>query len=239
MLEKHDLVREHYERFPYPDYPFYFRGRRSELKRLDVRSWHLRRPAADILVAGCGTVAAFMFGQANPKCRILGLDLSEKSLRKSRFRCWLWGVHNVEYRVGDLLQIQESFDVIDAYGVIHHTVDPEKSLQHLVSCLRPGGVIRLMLYSKKARDEYEKIRSELLKEGRASFEGAQAYLSEKSIRPFGELRTRSGLADALIHPLVKTYSSEEVESLVQKVGGVELIQMNELGNFVLFLRKSK
>ena len=52
------------------------------------------------------------------------------------------------HRVADL---QEQFDAIFCSGVLHHLPDPERGWTALTATLRPGGAMRIMLYSAVAR----------------------------------------------------------------------------------------
>lgn len=235
----HKRVRQHYDSHPYPSYPLFLRGDRAQLERVKVVNWNVKRQIKEILVAGCGAVAGFMFAQANPNSKIVGLDLSKKSLRISQWRSLIWGVRNVEYRCKDLLDEKGSFDAIDAYGVLHHTVDPEKSLEHLFSLLLPGGVMRVMLYSSSARKDYEEIRSRLMAQSFKEVDSARRFLKEQSIECFGEMKTHSGLADSVLHPLVHTFDRKDVEALLGRLSGHELLSFEDEGNFVFLIRKVK
>ena len=64
------------------------------------------------------------------------------------------GIKNLEYVQGDILDIYKlgkTFDVIECSGVLHHMKNPEKGLSSLVKVLRPGGMLKLALYSEIGR----------------------------------------------------------------------------------------
>ena len=48
-------------------------------------------------------------------------------------------------------QLGRMFDVVDVAGVLHHMAEPLAGWQVLVSLLRPGGFMRVALYSRLAR----------------------------------------------------------------------------------------
>ena len=52
----------------------------------------------------------------------------------------------------------ERFDVIDCTGVLHHLEDPVAGWKILCSLLRPGGVMRVGLYSETARRHVVRAR---------------------------------------------------------------------------------
>jgi tetratricopeptide (TPR) repeat protein/2-polyprenyl-3-methyl-5-hydroxy-6-metoxy-1,4-benzoquinol methylase len=155
------LVRQQYEENPYP------RWVKAPVSRPAGFDQHVRQqfPRApflpigkshiDVLIAGCGTgrhsiaVAQMLVG-----AQVLAIDLSAASLgyakRKTRER----GLRNIDYMQADILKlgsIGRTFDVIDSTGVLHHLADPWKGWRVLLSLLRPGGCMRIGLYSATAR----------------------------------------------------------------------------------------
>ena len=61
---------------------------------------------------------------------------------------------NVTFKQIDLLNVAELgdiFDIIECSGVLHHMEKPSKGLSALIQKLKPGGYIKLGLYSEIAR----------------------------------------------------------------------------------------
>ena len=114
-----------------------------------------RSEAIDILIAGCGSgqhpiESALSF----PKARILAIDLSLTSLSYAMRKTRELGVGNIEYGQADILQLgclNPTFDLIESCGVLHHLEDPMRGWRELLALLRPGGFMRLGLYSEEAR----------------------------------------------------------------------------------------
>ena len=52
-----------------------------------------------------------------------------------------------------LRSIGRKFDIISSMGVLHHLAEPIAGLRELLSLLRPGGFMRIGLYSESARQE--------------------------------------------------------------------------------------
>ena len=64
----------------------------------------------------------------------------------------------------DLLEVadlDEIFDIIECSGVLHHMEEPTKGLSALNNQLKPGGYIKLGLYSEIARQEIVKARNQI------------------------------------------------------------------------------
>jgi SAM-dependent methyltransferase len=228
-----ETVRRHYELYPYPHYPLLASVRRCDTYASNLTALWSRfngeLPAQDarILIAGCGSFAPYPFAVSNPATPITALDLSTRSLHRARLHCLLHGVRGVEFRAGDLCDprtLQGDFGMIDAYGVLHHLEDPLAGLRALAARLVPGGILRVMVYSSYARREEESIRRalRLLKiRDPEAVRGLIARSAPKSrLRRFSdasdEVAQKSGLADALLHPLVRTYRIDTFMDLVQQ-----------------------
>ncbi len=110
----------------------------------------------DILVAGCGTgQESIETARQFPRARVLAVDLSLASLAYAERKARELGLRNLEHAQADILglgAIGRSFDVVAATGVLHHLADPLTGWRTLRSLLRPGGFMRIGLYSDKARE---------------------------------------------------------------------------------------
>jgi 2-polyprenyl-3-methyl-5-hydroxy-6-metoxy-1,4-benzoquinol methylase/tetratricopeptide (TPR) repeat protein len=156
-------VRRQYEENPYPRWivapspPIpttvdeYLRGRfpLAQFRPLGDRS------GIDVLIAGCGT-GEHSIGTARRYhgAKVLAIDLSLASLTYAQRKTRELGLMNIEYAQADVLalgSIGRSFDVIDASGVLHHLSDPAAGWRALLSLLRPGGLMRIGLYSERGR----------------------------------------------------------------------------------------
>jgi SAM-dependent methyltransferase len=116
---------------------------------------------ARVLVAGCGTGREpAILARRFPDARITAIDISETSLAYAAERCRGLGI---TFRRLDLHRAAElgQFDLISSSGVLHHLADPEAGWAALTAALRPGGVIRLMLYSRLARLRVRAARSRI------------------------------------------------------------------------------
>lgn len=235
MTDPGNPVRDHYERHPYPVYPLWLRPRRC-----DTYAWNLDAACASlrgarpprpgrILVAGCGTFAALPAAVANPDTEIVALDLSERSLARARLHCALHLRRHVTFACGDLLDPSAApgpFDLIDAYGVLHHLPDFSAGLRALRARLSPAGILRLMVYHRDARRLEESARRAFRIAGvrtlahakrmlaRARDDSPLSRLKERSF----DLRTDAGIADALLHPLARVFTVRELAEELSAAG---------------------
>jgi len=231
-----DNVRTHYELYPYPCYPLLASVRRCDTYALNLDALWARfngslppREAQRILIAGCGSFSPYPFSLANPRSDITALDLSGQSLRRARLHCLIHGRTNVTWRCGDLMDspvTDGQFGLIDAFGVLHHLEDPLAGLKTVAQRLAPGGIVRLMVYSRYARREEESIRRAFRMLGVTDPATARKMISRA--RPGSRLRRYaegsdeaacdSGMADALLHPCVRTFRISDLMEMIQLSG---------------------
>ncbi|MEO0380160.1 MAG: class I SAM-dependent methyltransferase [Pseudomonadota bacterium] len=118
---------------------------------------------AKVLIAGAGTGAhPISVAQTLPHAGVLAIDLSRASLAYATREAALRGVKNVAFAQADILKLADvdvQFDLIESVGVLHHMENPEAGLQALLKVLKPGGHLRLALYSKAARGGVNVARS--------------------------------------------------------------------------------
>jgi 2-polyprenyl-3-methyl-5-hydroxy-6-metoxy-1,4-benzoquinol methylase len=124
---------------------------------------------AEILIAGCGTGQhSIETARQFPGARVLAIDLSLSSLCYAKRKTQKLGLKNLEYAQADILKLQSidrTFDVIEAVGVLHHMAEPMAGWRVLLSILRPGGFMRVGLYSKLARQDIAAARVLIARRG--------------------------------------------------------------------------
>lgn len=77
-----------------------------------------------------------------------GVDLSDASLARARQRCEMAG-YTPDLQVADAEQLpfpDNTFDIVYSYGVMHHSADPAQCVREARRVLKPGGVLRIMIY---------------------------------------------------------------------------------------------
>ncbi|WP_094193924.1 class I SAM-dependent methyltransferase [Bradyrhizobium viridifuturi] len=159
-------VMRQYEENPYPRWTVNplsaFVADRARGKTVATAEQQAER---DILIAGCGTGShAIQIAQVYPNARLLAVDISMTSLAYARRKTREFGLRNVEYAQADILElgsIDRTFDSIESVGVLHHLAEPFAGWRVLVSLLRPGGTMRIGLYSELARRVIVEARSRI------------------------------------------------------------------------------
>lgn len=111
-----------------------------------------------ILDAGCGSgYKSLVLAEANPGAKIVGVDISEKSIELARQRLQYHGFDNTEFHVisiEDLPKLGLAFDYINCDEVLYLFSDPAIGLQAMKSVLKPDGIIRANLHSLLQRFYY-------------------------------------------------------------------------------------
>lgn len=117
-----------------------------------VPSWPSPLP---VLVAGAGSgqhpvdVAMLM-----PEADVLAVDLSRPSLAYGARMARRLGVQNVRFAQADILALDaldRQFALIECAGVLHHLEEPLEGWRVLRRRLRPDGLMKIGLYSERAR----------------------------------------------------------------------------------------
>lgn len=144
------LVREQYEESPYPKW-----GKLPKWLVVEKPAEALRQKGAQILVAGCGTGhEALQYAVLFPEAEVLAVDLSLTSMAYGMGKAREFGITNITFRQADILRLGEigrQFDCIVSGGVLHHIKDMFRAWEVLTGMLKPGGVMKIALYSRTAR----------------------------------------------------------------------------------------
>jgi len=108
-----------------------------------------------ILDAGCGSgYKSLVLATANPGAKIVGIDLSEESVKLARHRLQYHGLENAEFyaiKIEELPSLGLQFDYINADEVLYLLPDAVAGLQAMKSVLKPDGIIRTNLHSSIGR----------------------------------------------------------------------------------------
>jgi 2-polyprenyl-3-methyl-5-hydroxy-6-metoxy-1,4-benzoquinol methylase len=235
FMSFHDVT-GHYERHPYPHYPLLASIRRYDTYAMNLTAiWArfngelLPEKQGRILLSGCGAFAPYPMALSNPKVAITGMDLARNNLQRARLHCLLHRCLNVEFLQGDFLDPTVTpgpYHFIEAFGVLHHLDDPAAGMRALEQRLLPGGILRVMVYGRYARQEAESVRRAMrflkVKDVATIKQMIRRAAPDSRLRAYfesaWEAKTDSGLADLFLHPNVKTYRIDEFLEVVGQSG---------------------
>lgn len=162
-------VKEQYEKSPYPRWISlpnlriveYRDALRKELPYFEPPQFLKEKPI-HILVAGCGTgLHALNVAKYFRNTDVLAIDICETSLRYATEKAREYNITNIQFMQADILRLgdlSQRFHIIESSGVIHHMDDPLAGAQVLKSLLLGGGLLKLGLYSERARKEVVECR---------------------------------------------------------------------------------
>lgn len=169
-MEDQDLkekIRQQFDVIIYPQTPIEWspKGDFNKLFIHDlITSYYLRNQKIIditdkvILDAGCGSGSkALMLAEANPGTKIIGIDISEKSIEKAKARLEYHGFNNVQFYVlsiEELVSLNQEFDYINCDDVLYLLPDITIGLQAMKRVLKPTGIIRANLHSAIQRHSY-------------------------------------------------------------------------------------
>jgi len=240
------LVGEQYEENPYPRWvrvpPVDAVSFGTFLSELGLES---PRPARrdrgiDVLIAGCGTgQQSIQTAQRFPSARILAIDLSTASLAYAKRKTRELRVTNVEYAQADILElgsIGRSFDLIECVGVLHHLEEPMAGWRVLRSMLRPGGVMRIGLYSELARRDIAAAQAliaarvyaattEGIRRFRLDLQLAEHWRPFRSLTALEDFYDTSGCRDLLFHVKEHRFALRQVKDALAELE-LEFLRFN-------------
>lgn len=162
-----DKIRKQFDSAPYPNRPL-DESPKDEVNALYthnlITSYYLRNQKVIdskdkiILDAGCGTgYKSLILAEANPGAKIVGVDISEASVKLARQRLEYHGFDNTEFHVlsiYDIAKLNYKFDYINCDEVLYLFPDISVALQAMKTVLKPEGIIRTNLHSSMQRFDY-------------------------------------------------------------------------------------
>lgn len=157
-------IRQQFDNAPYPANPLEQSPKYDyQLLYLHnfVTSYYLRNKIVVetegkvILDAGCGSgYKSLILAEANPGAKIVGVDISEESVKLARQRLQHHGFENAEFHAISIENLQSlgwEFDYINCDEVLYLLPNMVLGLQAMKSVLKPDGIIRVNLHSSLGR----------------------------------------------------------------------------------------
>ncbi len=229
-------VRDQYEHNPYPRWVKGVAQHSAPIQRVLQNAFPRQRidaiPGAEaprILVAGCGTGQhALAVAARYDGARVLAIDISRASLGYAMLRTEQMGVRNIDYGHGDILELKaHAFDAIESVGMLPCTEDPFEGVRALAAMLRPGGVMKLGLYSTAARLPLQAARR-LGRDYPATPGGIRAFrrrimeaAADDPVRGAigsGDFYAASDCRDLLLHVQEHTHTVPDLRRMVEDNG---------------------
>lgn len=188
-----------------------------------------------VLIAGCGTgVQTMNVVQSYANASVLAVDLSQSSLAYGMRKLAGYGVTSVRHLQADILdlaELDERFDLIESFGVLHHMRDPHSGLRVLSGLLAPNGVLFLGLYSEIARASVVAGRDFVadracpptpmgVREGRRAIIEAAASRPDLQplLSPASDFWTLSECRDLIFHVEEHRFTLPEIGAMLQACG---------------------
>ena len=233
-------VRAFYEAHPYPppvdDLQAYRQAWDDQRRRADSHLFWPAEPFRDdrsILVAGCGTTQAAHYALRWPRARVIGIDVSAKSIAFTQELIRKHALANLEVRqlaVERAAELGQRFEHVVCTGVLHHLSDPDAGLRALHEVLAPTGALNMMVYAPYGRAGIYMLQDycRRLGIGATAREIGDLAASLKGLPPdhpiapllrnSPDFADKAGLADALLHPRDRSYSVPQLLDFLGRAG---------------------
>ncbi|WP_165478023.1 bifunctional 2-polyprenyl-6-hydroxyphenol methylase/3-demethylubiquinol 3-O-methyltransferase UbiG [Alteromonas sp. KUL42] len=179
-------VKSQYENYPFPRWSNVLTSKskrtfREHMEHRESSNKSISVPDnIDILVAGCGTGKhVISLAERYYYSTITAIDFSATSLKYARMKVDRATYPDIEFYQADILELtnwERQFHLIESVGVIHHTIDPIRTLKVLVDLLNQGGWMKIGVYSRLARRYIEFARQVIAEENFSDdIEGMRAF----------------------------------------------------------------
>ncbi len=222
--ETSQIVREQYESNPYPRWISIGALQNDNGNFVFSETNPLKQH--DILIAGCATGHYPIKVSKNYRFSdVIGVDLSLSSLAYGLRKARELKVKNLELVHGDILEfenLKQKFDIIFSSGVLHHMKNPEAGWQVLANILKPGGFMKIGLYSELERQHITDCRQYIIDhnipntaDGIRKIRKIIVDLPEghpfRKVMPFNDFYSTSMMRDLLFHVQEQCFTIPRIE----------------------------
>jgi Flp pilus assembly protein TadD/SAM-dependent methyltransferase len=231
-------VRAQYEENPYPRWTTVARPNIETIEKLSSRlrplkAVRIRPRPVPMLIAGCGTGHhPIQVARTYPDAEILAVDLSLASLAYAARMTERLGISNVTYRQADILKLghlDRRFAVVESVGVLHHLDDPMAGWRVLVGLLESDGLMKIALYSEKARSSVRAAREfarsrdfpltpEGIRRCRHAIIGLPEDHPAKAVMTFSDFFTLDECRDLILHVQEHQFTLPRIADCLDQLG---------------------
>jgi len=210
-----------------------------------------------VLDAGCGTGIFSIIFANKGAALVVGIDISPGSLETAKALKKRFDLRNVEFKKEDMLQLpfeDEAFDIVWAWGTVHHTTNPFKAIDEVSRVLKKGGALLLAVYKRtRLTFIHEIIRKFLIKSPKKSwtilskifavFLAPVVFLFKKRQKSRKGEKLEELILDWYFVPIRHYYYPEEIKELLEKKSYVvekflpASGRFNSTSNFIMKSRK--
>ena len=132
--------------------------------------------------------------------------------------------------IEDVATLNQDFDLIVSTGVLHHLADPQQGMDALAACLRPDGVMAIMVYAKYGRQGVEMMQSVFRDLELSQDEQSLAIVNDALTRVSNrhpvkaymniapDLQFDAGVVDTFLHGRDRSFTVDDVLELVSSAG---------------------
>ena len=117
-----------------------------------------------VLEAGCGCAQGLIAAaQRHADMLFTGVDINRVGIQRAQTQATAMGLDNIRFQPADLMTLTDltappgGFDLIYAFGVLHHLSDPAVGLTHLATLLAPSGMMVCMVYGRFGREPLQRL----------------------------------------------------------------------------------
>jgi ubiquinone/menaquinone biosynthesis C-methylase UbiE len=210
-----------------------------------------------VLDAGCGTGIFSVIFANNGAGQVTGIDISNGSLETARSLKEKFQLQNTSFRKEDMLNLpfpDNSFDIVWAWGTVHHTTDPPRAIDELIRVLKKEGSLLLAVYTRtRLTFLHEIIRKTLIRTPRriwtflskimALVLAPVVYFFKKREKSRKGEKLEELILDWYFVPIRYYYYPEEIKALLTEKGFIiekflpASGRFNSTSNFIFKARK--
>ncbi len=238
-------VRAQYEENPYPRWqappaPKHFAMQQLLRRQPGFQPQAFLDVNINVLVAGCGTgYEPIDIARMDNSLKLTAVDLSSRSLAYGMRMARNLGVDNIRFYQGDILNlhlVKEQFGLVICSGVLHHMANPAAGWRQLCERTKPGGVLRISLYSELARRRVVRAREQIaalgltasvtdIRQFRSKIFSGELGLELSELTEGDDFFSMSACRDLLFHVQEHRFTFTQIAALIEELG-LRLIGMD-------------